>query len=128
MLLNAMGSVTINGRKVSGPCTVEVRGGVLLVDGKEPADTKGALVIVKIQVDHDAGTLHLDTGTITVHGDVKGSISTGSGDVTVEGDAGAISTVNGDVKVQGDVWGSVSTMNGDIKHKGRKGKTSIDTR
>jgi DUF4097 and DUF4098 domain-containing protein YvlB len=128
MTLSAGGSVTINGRKVSGPCTIEVRGGALILDGEEPADTKGAPVIVKIQVEGDVSTLHIDTGTIAVAGDVKGSVSTVSGDVTVEGDAGAISTVNGDVKVEGDVSGSVSTVNGDIKHKARKGKTSIDTR
>jgi hypothetical protein len=33
MRVGARGSVTINGQEVKGPCTVQVKDGVLLIDG-----------------------------------------------------------------------------------------------
>jgi len=51
-----------------------------------------------------------------LNGDVKGSVTSTSGDIECGDVGGNVETTSGDVKC-GKVFGSVKSISGDIKHK-----------
>jgi len=127
--LGATSHVTINGERIAGPCTVEVRQGVLYIDGK-PRDKKAGETGIRVSIDIvgnvDAGGIKLDMGTVSVTGNVSGGIATASGDVSVDGDVptGSVSTMSGNVEVGGSVAGSATSMSGNVTVGGTAGAAS----
>jgi formylmethanofuran dehydrogenase subunit C len=133
MRLNAGSSVTVNGERITGPCTVEVRDGVLYLDGKareKKKEEEGVRVEIHIVGNVvDTGGILLDAGMISVMGDVTGPIRTASGDVSIGGalKSGSITTMSGDVVVHGNVSGGVATMSGDVTVAGTTTTAKSDT-
>ncbi len=109
------GGATISRTQVNGPVTIngvvhrnvqelELRDGVVYLDGKAQEETDaatGAKILYK-------------SVEITVTGDVNGAIRTTSGKVSVGGNCVAVSTTSGSVAVAGNVFDSVSTTSGSI--------------
>lgn len=68
-----------------------------------------------VKVMRDVNSMGVSFGTVTVHGDVKGSIQSQSGNVIVEKNVGGdVKTMSGSIDVGGNVAGSASTMSGNI--------------
>jgi DUF4097 and DUF4098 domain-containing protein YvlB len=112
-----MNTISINGMNVSGSFSgkgVVIANGKVFVDGQDVTpDSKN----ITIEVNGNVDKLQVDAcSKITVKGSV-GDIKTQSGDVNVEEDVrGSISTMSGDVDCN-QVHGSVSTMSGNIKNR-----------
>jgi len=119
MQVPAGGTVTVNGQRVAGPCTVEVRGGKVLIDGKTPDSANVPAVTVTIEITSSAerpysGPIRLDCGTVRITGSTTGPVQTTAADVTIEGNAASVSSTSGDVRVTGDVSGSAASTSGDV--------------
>lgn len=122
-------SVSLCGETIEGPCTVEVRHGVLYVDGKARSD-KDKRIEVAITIksklaqpltvtsgkvvleEGTSGDIHVDSGQVTVHGSAT-NIKVNQGQVTVTGNVGTLTSTMGTVKIGGKVskvQGSVMYM------------------
>lgn len=104
--------MNINGVEFQGG-SISITKGRVIVDGRDVTpDSK----TINISVAGDVETIHADDlTTLTVNGNC-GKVNTMSGDVDVDGDVkGNISTMSGDVVCR-NVSGSVHTMSGDIGH------------
>jgi len=107
-------SATVNGQRIPGPSTVEVRQGVVHVNGKplEGQSTPSSI-------------------TIAIDGSIQGPLQiTGGGgpiSVTVKGDAASVRTETGDIHVNGAVHGSVITQTGDVTAGSVDGDASSQT-
>ena len=95
---------------------------VVIVNGKRYVTSGGNINIVNNKVYCD-GELITDCETIsdkvihiTVEGNVEGTVSTASGNITVKGNCRSVNTTSGDVEC-GDVNGDVKTVSGDVKCK-----------
>lgn len=115
-----MATIVIDGVNISNISTngsISIKGGKVMVDGKEVTDLatyKGPNVTIVIQ--GDVGDVSLDTGDVEVHGNAK-NVSTVSGDASIRGSvSGNVSTISGDVKA-GAINGNCSTISGDITQK-----------
>lgn len=125
-------SVWINGTKYTGSGrSLSVNQGRVYIDGvlQQPLpSTEGAAgaattLTLKI-IGNVASSVSTTSGDVTVEGDVQGSVGTMSGDATVEGHVrqGNVSTMSGDVTVRGSIKsGKVSTMSGRIRHVKKDG-------
>jgi hypothetical protein len=117
-------TLTVNGRRIEGPCTVEVRQGVVYVNGSnDEASSASRTVTVHINIDaRDVpllGGIRLNAGTVTVTGNVNGGVRTVSGSVDVKGDVdGGVRTVSGSVNVGGSINDGASSVSGSIRSKG----------
>jgi hypothetical protein len=122
-----MANIIINGDQFSGK-SIKVVNNKVYVDGKDiTPDAKEIKIYVEgsvnqlhvdsceyLVVDGDANTVSSTSGNITVN-EVKGNIKSTSGDVIIYGSCGSVNTVSGDVKA-GTINGSTSTVSGDIKN------------
>jgi hypothetical protein len=100
--------VTVNGVAIPGR-TISMTNGVLFVDGKRYEEKEGEAGAV-------VGCKEL---TIVINGNVRGSVSTTSGNVKVTGNCETAKSVSGDVEIDGDVTGSVSSVSGDVRVSGK---------
>lgn len=73
---------------------------------------------VKIILTGNCSTLQLDSGDVTINGNVQGNIKVTSGNVEVSENAENIRTVGGDIKVGGDVSGDCRNVSGIIRVEG----------
>lgn len=90
--------VIINGKKYEGN-NISISNGNIVIDG-----------------DLVEKTSEFEDKTLIIQGNVN-SITTASGDVTVNGNVtGNVSTMSGDIEC-GNIFGNVSTMSGDITKK-----------
>jgi len=106
-------TIVINGVAIHGGRNITVRGGKVIVDGKDVTpDAKE----ISISVTGNVDSIEADAcEKISVTGDV-GSVMTQSGDVDVGGSiGGSVQTMSGDVDCGGAIGGSVTTMSGNIK-------------
>lgn len=77
---------------------------------------------INISVEGDLDTLVVDyADKVSITGNVKGSASTTSGDISIGGDSGSAGSTSGDIKVKGNVTGSISTTSGDVEVGGSVG-------
>lgn len=110
-------TLTINGKEFKGQ-KIEQRGGRFFVDGRDVTDEVGAnvsagqIVIVvqgevkkleaygsqQITVEGNAGSISSKSGTITVQGDVTGSVDSVTGTITCGKVSGNVHTVNGTIQ------------------------------
>jgi cytoskeletal protein CcmA (bactofilin family) len=100
--------VTVNGVTIPGR-TISMTNGVLFVDGKRYEEKEGEAGAV-------VGCREL---TIVINGNVRGSVSTSSGNVRVTGNCETAKSASGNVEIEGDVSGSVSSMSGDVRVEGK---------
>lgn len=127
---------TINGRYIDGT-NIIVNNGKVFVDGEDiTPEGKNITIAIEGSVDNldvdycnniyingNANTVKTTSGDVTLN-EVKGNISTTSGNVKCMGDCGgSINTVSGDVKTD-KIMGDVKTMSGDISKHHRKSTTS----
>jgi len=110
-----MNSVQVNGITYSGNGNIVIKNDKVYIGGKDVTpDSKEINITItdckieKLEVDH--------ANTITIEGAVD-TVKTMSGDVKIFGEVtGSVSTMSGDVSC-GSVGGKVSTMSGDIRNK-----------
>lgn len=103
--------ITVDGIPIPvGARTLEVRNGVLYVDGKVHETTGADGKVVQTPVAHSL--------KITIEGNVTSPIKTSSGEVTVSGHAQDVTTTWGKVHVGGDVYGRVATTWGHVAVEG----------
>lgn len=109
-----MNTITINGKTYAGKNSVVISNGKVIVDGVDvTSDEKSKVINVVFSSDY-AGDLTLkQCSNIQIKGDVKGNVTTSSGDIQCRDVEGSISTSSGNVKVK-NVQGSVTTVSGDI--------------
>lgn len=112
--------------KIQGPIhSLRCDGQGLVINGKrytpgEAFDNKnawGANVQLAIAVTGGAQEVSTEAGTITVTGDVSGSVKTASGDIAIHQGSvkGNVSSMSGNVTVEGGgVGGSASSMSGNV--------------
>jgi cytoskeletal protein CcmA (bactofilin family) len=107
-----MSSILINGRVFAGK-NLRIVNGKIFVDGNEAACNEKVITIV---VEGSAESVKVDAcEKVTVNGDVKGNVSSMSGDIEVKGSvSGNASSMSGDV-VAGRALGSISSMSGSAK-------------
>jgi DUF4097 and DUF4098 domain-containing protein YvlB len=118
----------INGMVVDGDLVIT--NGKVFVNGKQ-VTTDGKVINISIEgnvdrlqvdacdkifVNGDVGSVSTASGDITLN-ECKGNIHTTSGDVDCSGDCNNIQTVSGDVKVR-YANGSIKTVSGDINNMG----------
>ncbi len=112
-----MGRMNINGMSYEGN-SVRVVGDKVYIDNKEiPITDKRILFYVEGNIEK------IECGScdqIVVFGSTE-EITTASGDVYVAEVKGSIKTLSGDVTVNGEVGGSVYTTSGDIEANAIKG-------
>lgn len=104
-------SCFINGVRVAGGQSIEMRNGVIYVNGKRH-DPNAATAKDKDAYNHV---------TIKIVGNVQGSVKSDSGDVKIIGDAASASTMSGNLTVEGNISGSASTMSGNLSVFGSVG-------
>lgn len=107
--------IKINGNIVGGNLVgrnVSVINGRVIVDGKDLTPEEK---VINIEVTGNIDLLSADACTqISVKGDVK-TVKTMSGDVDISGNVnGSVSTMSGDVTAQ-KIEGNASSMSGDIR-------------
>ncbi|WP_250518440.1 hypothetical protein [Caballeronia sp. ATUFL_M1_KS5A] len=108
-----MATITLNGVTYTGN-HVSVRGGRVLVDGKNVS--AGEATRITLEVHGDLQAFQADNcDTVAVHGAV-GVVSTVSGNVTCGDVGGAVSTVSGNVNC-GDIAGEVRTTCGSVSRR-----------
>lgn len=109
-----MGMIIVNGVSYEGN-DITIRNGRVIIDGKDatPVEAKE----INVVVNGDINKLQADVcETLEVTGSV-GSLSTISGDVSIDGDiSGPVTTISGDVNC-GSINGPVSSVSGKITHK-----------
>ncbi|MCA7889661.1 hypothetical protein LGM58_41510 [Burkholderia contaminans] len=104
-------TIKINGITITGGKAVTVRGGRVIVDGKEVE--VGDAKQINIEIHGGVDQVSADScDSITVNGSAM-HVSTMSGDVRCGDVSGSVKTMSGDVHC-GSVAGDVSTMSGDI--------------
>lgn len=104
------GFAIINGESFSGK-SISIENGVVKVDGEVKATT-GAEDSVRVEINGDCDRVELVAGTVWCRS--AGSVSTASGDVTVNGDIkGNAITMSGDITAR-SVLGQANSMSGDI--------------
>lgn len=72
---------------------------------------------VDIKVEGDIDTVKSGSGDITCN-NVKNSLTTGSGDVSIKGDVfGDLKTGSGDIEIGGEIHGNIVTGSGDVNYR-----------
>ena len=103
--------ITVDGIPIPvGARTLEVRNGILYVDGQVHETTAADGTVVQTPVAHSL--------KIAIEGNVTSPIKTSSGEVTVSGTAQDVTTTWGKVQVGGDVHGRVVTTWGHVTVEG----------
>lgn len=105
-------NVVVNGNVVNGDLNITTRGNVVTINGVDVTMEGSAPIYITVEGDVK-GDLSSQSGNVEIYGSVSGVVKTQSGDVNVKGDVGGISTMSGDVRAT-TVHGSVRTMSGDI--------------
>ena len=112
-----MGKICVNGKTYDvGDGNVSIINNEVYCNGKLVSDLKEfPEKEIRITIEGDLkGDLKTGSGDVKIAGNVDGSVQTQSGDVDINGTVGgSITTMSGDVEC-GNVGGSVSTMSGDI--------------
>jgi hypothetical protein len=86
------------------------------VDTLKVVGTDTSVVNVFVQEGGSVRKVAMDNGSMTVEGDINGSIDNVQGDLTVTGNvAGNVTSKQGDVTIDGSVGGFAKTSQGDIK-------------
>jgi hypothetical protein len=103
------GPVTVNGVVYTGVKELEVRDGVVYLDG-----------VGLDLTDQATGTkIMYKSLELIVTGDIIGNVATTTGKVSIGGNCVAVATASGSVTVGGNVEGGVSTARGDVNVRGR---------
>jgi uncharacterized protein (DUF342 family) len=102
---------------------ITVTNGRVIIDGKDITPDEKE---IRIEIAGDVENLKIDACTsVTVKGNVNGSIQIMSGDIAVEGNCkGDIECTSGQVVVQGNVEGNIETTAGDITANNISGDVS----
>jgi len=113
-----MNTININGSMIIGSSgkNITIANGRVIIDGKDVTpDSKGINITVHGNIDQ----LQVDAcSKITVSGDA-GSIKSQSGDIDIAGNVfGSVSTMSGDISC-GDVGLRANTMSGDINRSNK---------
>ena len=109
-----MNRVTINGVTYQGHGSVRISNNKVYIGGVEVTSKQQDQKQITIVVHGDVTSLEVDNcETITINGNVEGSISTQSADILCGNVGGNASTMSGDIKCVA-IAGKASTMSGDI--------------
>jgi hypothetical protein len=108
--------ITINGKTYHGDI-ISSNDGVVYVDGKSVESSSN--LIFNITIDGEVGSVDVGGGDVTVTGNIKESVKTGQGDITVNNGtvSGDVKTGQGNITIHGTLHGSAKTEMGNVSVK-----------
>lgn len=119
-----MNTITINGKTYKGNNSVIMNNGKVIVDGVDvTSDDKSKVINVVFSSDYTGDLTLKQCSNIQIKGDVKGNVTTSSGDIQCGNVDGSVNTSSGDV-VCGNVSRDINTSSGDVKVKKVQGSVT----